>query len=80
MQTPLSLGLKTLTTSSSVDLKDEVITVADRNLLSSAQWYGSFGNNLYYLKACSDGKPVQRATERMHPLPYHSGLQKHPGK
>lgn len=35
--------------------------------------------NLDHLKACSDGKPVQRTTERMHPLQYYSGLQKHPG-
>lgn len=34
---------------------------------------------LYYLEACSDGKPVQRTSQGMHPLQYYGGLQKHPG-
>lgn len=35
--------------SSSVHLKDEVITVAYQNLLSIAQWYGSFGNVIFII-------------------------------
>lgn len=81
MQTSLclSLGLKSLTTSSSVHLKDEVITVAYQNLPSVRSAMVHL-ENLYYLQACSDGKPIQRTTDRMYPLQYYSGLQKHPGK
>lgn len=35
---------------------------------------------VFPLKACKDGRPVYKTTERMYPLQCNSGLQEHSGE